>query len=160
MTDKMYFVVVLLGCITVVHTGEYCTKNKYGSAYPDETMYCSRSCCGDRYNRYCCASNTGVIVGIVLGVIGLVAVIVSMMVAIFCCCRMTRGQRGQVCQPADVTTTVPVYGMQTTTVSYGQVGYTNVAFPQQMQTTNMSGPADNTQKWQEPPPSYNTVVTS
>ncbi|XP_053403604.1 protein shisa-4-like isoform X3 [Mercenaria mercenaria] len=159
MTDRIYFVVVLFICVTVVHAGEYCTKNNYGSIF-DDTMYCATSCCGDKYNRYCCVSNTGLVVGIVLGVIGLVAVIVSVLVAVFCCCRKTRGQTGQVCQPVGVATTVPVYGVQTTAVGYGQVGYTNVAFPQQVQTTNMPGPADNSQKWQQPPPPYNTAVTS
>ncbi|XP_045177753.2 uncharacterized protein LOC123537903 [Mercenaria mercenaria] len=160
--DKMFSLVVLFVCVTVVHAGQYCIKKTHGSIF-DRSVYCSTACCGDRYNRYCCHSdrNTGgVIVGIVLGVIGLVAVIVSVLVAVFCCCRKTRGQTGQVCQPAGVTTTVPVYGVQTTAVGYGQAGYTNAAFPQQIQTTNMPGSAVNSQKWQQPPPSYNTVVTS
>ncbi|XP_053403589.1 uncharacterized protein LOC123537855 isoform X1 [Mercenaria mercenaria] len=164
MTDRIYFVVVLFICVTVVHAGEYCTKNNlhvFGSILNlDDRIYCSTSCCGDKYNRYCCVSNTGLIVGIVLGVISLVAVIVSVLVAVFCCCRKNRGQTGQVCQPVGVTTTVPVYGVQTTAVGYGQVGYTNVAFSQQIQTTNMPGPADNSQKWQQPPLPYTTAVTS
>lgn len=129
-------------------------------------MFCSTSCCGDSYNRYCCYSNVGLIVGIVLGVIGLVATVVTVLVVVFCCCRKSRGQTGQVCQPACVTTTtVPVYGVQATTVTqgygpgygpgYGQVGYTNAAFPQQMQTSNLS--ADNAQKWEQLPPAYSTV---
>ncbi|XP_045177921.2 uncharacterized protein LOC123538025 [Mercenaria mercenaria] len=150
MDTIFYFVVVLLVCVTVVNAGEFCTEDTFGY-----TKYCATSCCGTKYNRYCCSSNVGLIVGIVLGVGGLVTVIVSVLVAVFCCCRKTRGQTGQVCQP-----TVPVYGVQTTTVSYEQAGYTNAAFPQQLQTPSMPGPVDDAQKWQQPPPSYNTVITS
>ncbi|XP_045177647.2 uncharacterized protein LOC123537830 [Mercenaria mercenaria] len=156
MTDKMYFVVVVFICVTVVHAGEYCTKSNYGPVY-DDRIYCSTSCCGDKYKKYCCSS-VAVPGLIVLGVIGLVVLIGSVLVAVFCCCRKTRGHTGWLCQPAGVTTIVPVYGVQTTALGYGQVGYTNVAFPQQIQTTHMPGPADNSQKWQQPP--YNTAVTS
>ncbi|XP_060558253.1 uncharacterized protein LOC132718558 [Ruditapes philippinarum] len=160
MADKNFIAFILCCCVTVVASGSYCTKYHSGSIF-DDTIYCPSLCCGDKYNRYCCNSNTGLIVGIVFGVLGLIAIVVTVLVAVFCCCRKSRGQQGQVCQPAGVVTTTPYYGVQTTTVTgYGQTGYTNAGFPQQMQATNVAGQVNDGQKWQQPPPPYSAVNTS
>lgn len=86
------------------------------------------------------------IVGIVLGSIALVAAIVSILVAVFCCCRKSRGRAGQVCQPATgAQTTVQMQGM----AGYGQVGYNGgIQYP--VMTSNIA--PGTVQQWQQPPP--------
>ncbi|XP_045177689.2 uncharacterized protein LOC123537862 isoform X2 [Mercenaria mercenaria] len=161
---------LLLGILTVLCftavNGIRCSyyDYKYGWTYSKVTKYkyCASSCCGDMDNRYCCKiseiseinSNVGLIVGISIGSILLVVTVVTVFVVICCCCNKSRGQTGQVVQPASVTTTT-VHGMQSVpSTSYGQTGYINGAYPLQIQTANMV--PGTAQKWQEPPPEYTT----
>ncbi|XP_045177745.2 uncharacterized protein LOC128545859 [Mercenaria mercenaria] len=156
MAYKLLFGILTILCFTEAANGIKCSYYESGSYWSDQTtkyIYCDSSCCGDMYNRYCCDfSNVGLIIGISIGSILLVATVVTVFVVICCCCKRSRGQPGQVFQPASVTTTT-IHGMQTVpSTGFGQTGYINGAYPQQIQTANMV--PGTAQKWQEPPPEY------
>ncbi|XP_045177707.2 uncharacterized protein LOC128545860 [Mercenaria mercenaria] len=113
MVYKLFFGVLTVLCFTEVVNGIRCSYYDYDRAYSKVTKYkyCDSGCCGDMNNRYCCYSNVGLIIGISIGSILLVVTVVTVFVVICCCCKKSRGQPGQVFQPASVTTTV--HGMQT-----------------------------------------------
>ncbi|XP_053403534.1 uncharacterized protein LOC123545587 [Mercenaria mercenaria] len=168
MAYKLLFGVLTILCFTEAVNGIRCSY--YDSEYTydyewtyskvTKYKYCDSSCCGDMQNRVCCDinSNVGLIIGITIGSILLVVTVVTVFVVICCCCcccKKSRGQQGQVFQPASVTTTT-VHGMQTIPpTSFGQSGFINGAYPLQIQTANMA--PGIAQKWQEPPPQYTTT---
>ncbi|XP_053403525.1 uncharacterized protein LOC128558425 [Mercenaria mercenaria] len=152
MDDKILFLVILSLTLKGIVAGEWCIE--YDSDWWDDDsnrIWCEQGCCGDSWDQYCCISGeVGMIIGIVLGSIALVAIIVSVLVAVFCCCRKSRGRAGQVCQPAGAqTTTVQMQGMPVTNMAYGQVGY-NGAVNYPVVTTSNMAPA-TVQQWQPPP---------
>ncbi|XP_060582045.1 uncharacterized protein LOC132738553 [Ruditapes philippinarum] len=154
MEEKTLVAIILLSSISGILAGEWCTEYTDDWFDSKETMYCENGCCGSTYDQYCCISgkdeqdeqHAGRIVGIVLGSIALVAAIVSILVAVFCCCRKSRGQAGQVCQLATgAQTTVQMQGM----AGYGQVGYNSgIQYP--IMTSNVA--PGTVQQWQQPPP--------
>ncbi|XP_045177721.1 uncharacterized protein LOC123537882 [Mercenaria mercenaria] len=160
MAYKLLFGILTVFCCTEAVNGIKCSYYDYDYdwTYSKVTKYkyCDRGCCGDMNNRYCCDvySNVGLIIGTSIGSIVLVAAVVTVFVVIFCCYKRSRGQPVQVFQPAGVTTTV--HGLQTIPMTtFGQTGYNNGAYPQQIQTANMD--PGTAQKWQEPPSEYTTI---
>ncbi|KAL3842845.1 hypothetical protein ACJMK2_020826 [Sinanodonta woodiana] len=68
--------------------GETCFYNDRSSVSM-KSMYCSRGCCGDYYNQYCCVNVPG-IVGGVIGFLFFVVIIITVSCLCCGCCRSTR----------------------------------------------------------------------
>ncbi|XP_060582046.1 uncharacterized protein LOC132738554 [Ruditapes philippinarum] len=146
MEDTKLFAIILLSSFSGILAGEWCTEYTDDLFDSTDTIYCEDGCCGNSYDQYCCLNGrTGMIVGIVIGSLALVAAIVSILVAVFCCCRKSRGRAGQVCQPTTgAHTTVQMQGM----AGYGQVGYNGgIQYP--VMTSNVA--PGTVQQWQQPP---------
>ncbi|XP_046567653.1 uncharacterized protein LOC124276056 [Haliotis rubra] len=82
---------IILPLITASCAYEVCYKRSYGSSV--RQLYCSDSCCGTSYSRYCCTrySYTGIYTGSGFGTVGLIAIIVTCI----CCCRRRQAQHGR-----------------------------------------------------------------
>lgn len=92
------FLVLLFAFSYLEVKAEFCTRYIYSR---QQQMYCKNGCCGSFLNRYCCEDENGVnryltsethmsagaIVGIVIGVLFVIAIIstVSVMVLWECC---------------------------------------------------------------------------
>ena len=86
-----------------------------GLTQQDGLFYCSESCCGTRYSKYCCPDttywydNTGAVIGLVVGCVFAAGIIIALIVAIVCCFRKRKGSHGQVLvamggRPSHITT--------------------------------------------------------
>ncbi|XP_053403532.1 uncharacterized protein LOC123537922 [Mercenaria mercenaria] len=159
MEGRLLFGIILCISFTGIFAGEWCTDYNTDSSdwwdHDANTIWCEEGCCGDGWDQHCCISGeAAMIIGIVIGSIALVAIIVSVLVAVFCCCRKSRGRAGQVCQPNGAqTTTVQMQGMSATNMAYGQVGYNGAVNYPVVTTSNMA--PSTVQQWQ--PPSYDQV---
>ncbi|XP_076447991.1 uncharacterized protein LOC143284824 [Babylonia areolata] len=113
--------VLFTGC-----KGEFCTTDKeynvFGYTY--ETTYCPYDCCGTYPYQYCCGTASWLIGAIVGGVLGGIALISLIIVAI-CCFIKKQSHQGQVVGQAPVTH--PPY---TTNVAYSGTSAQYPMYPQ------------------------------
>ncbi|XP_046374134.2 protein shisa-5-like [Haliotis rufescens] len=139
---SLKFLWIILPFITASYAFEVCyERSSYSSSI--KSIYCSDSCCGSTYNRYCCTSysSTGVYTGSGFGSLALIAVIVTCI----CCCRRSRTQ-GRL-MTTNQLAVISTGTVNTTTVNqgYNYPAQPPIYYPQ---PTAMA----------QPPPSYSTVM--
>ncbi|XP_069141777.1 cysteine and tyrosine-rich protein 1-like [Argopecten irradians] len=172
----LLFVAILLEVAQPVD-GEICFERGY-YALSSNYIYCSTSCCGYTYNRYCCSYMTGgAIAGIVIGSLIGLGVLISIIVCMCSACNKSGTTRGRVVYPnttgqatvAVINTTnhtnqgpaYPQHGGAYPSQTYpGQGGYppSGQAYPPPPPAYMAQGPAypplPNDQGQSIPPPKY------
>ncbi|XP_055881175.1 uncharacterized protein LOC129925600 [Biomphalaria glabrata] len=163
--------------------GEYCYYN-YNSYFTyTYSLWCPFGCCGSGSYRYCCVTNVGYIVGLVIGIIVLLVIIIS----VSCCCVRQRRLRaaqtttvvsgattGAIITSTGMTASAPQYPMTAYNYGYTPENYQQPGMPSQYPTylPNQQYPANqgfgysNTDgaKFEppshlaSPPPAYNSAV--
>ncbi|XP_033757265.1 cysteine and tyrosine-rich protein 1-like [Pecten maximus] len=64
----LIFMLPIFGILTdCAVAGEVCSGNVYYSVWYKYTVYCEHGCCGTYYDRECCGSLVGLIIGAVIG---------------------------------------------------------------------------------------------
>ncbi|XP_033757722.1 uncharacterized protein LOC117340063 [Pecten maximus] len=119
------FIVYILGMLAGGEAAEVCTAQLYSSVWYRYYIYCQHGCCGSYYDRECCASYTGLIIGAVIGVICFIG---SIVLFVCLCYHCNKKKSGVVVapyqnQPGGNVAVVNSYGGQQATYPYQQQGF-------------------------------------
>ncbi|KAK6177727.1 hypothetical protein SNE40_015772 [Patella caerulea] len=157
-----FYLFCLWSFIQVITT-EFC--NYYDSYINSDIRYCSYGCCNTRsgatFSNVCCdypaaRSSTGIIIGIIVGVVALIiTTIVVIVIIVCCCCKRQPATQGHVITAPN---TAVVYSNTTQT----SMMHPGVAYPPSNtfnppQGTNNSSSTPN--EFAASPPAYDTVTS-